>query len=180
MTPRSTPPIRPPIRPPITPRITLIAAIGRHRELGLDNQLLWRLPADLAHFKARTLGRPIVMGRKTHESIGRPLPGRLNIVISRDPDYRADGCAVANSVDQALELASGAEEVMIIGGAAIYALFLPNADSIELTEVDGEFKADAFFPAWNADDWHETANEAHAADERNPLAYRFVTLQRQP
>lgn len=158
--------------------LTLIAAIGRNRELGRDNRLLWHLPADLAHFKARTLGRPIVMGRKTHESIGRPLPGRLNIVISRDPDYRSEGCEVANTVDQAIDLAGDAEEIMVIGGAAIYALFLPSADTMEITEVDGQFEADAFFPEWDADAWRETASEAHAADERNALAYRFVTLER--
>lgn len=160
-------------------RIVLIAATGKRRELGLDNQLLWHLPADLAHFKARTLGRPIVMGRKTHESIGRALPGRRNIVISRNPDYRADGCDVATTPEQAVTLAGDVDELMIIGGAAIYELFLPHADLIELTEVDGEFEADAFFPQLPADDWRETASEAHPADERNAHAFRFVTLTRQ-
>lgn len=162
----------------MNPRITLIAAIGRGRELGRDNQLLWHLPADLAHFKARTLGRPIVMGRKTHESIGRPLPGRRNIVLSRDPDYHTPGCDVVQSPQAAQALVDDADELMIIGGAAIYTLFLPLATQIELTEVDAECEADAYFPQLPAGAWREIASEVHAADERNAHAYRFVTLER--
>ena len=161
-------------------RIVLIAALGRRGELGRNNELLWRLPADLAHFKARTLGRPIVMGRKTYASIGRPLPGRRNIVISRNPTFTAPGCELAESPEAALRLAADTEELMVIGGAAIYTAFLPLADTLELTEVDGEFEADAFFPDIDRNAWQEIASDAHPADARNPYAYRYVTLVRKP
>ena len=160
--------------------ISLIYASDAQGLIGRDNDLPWRLPADLRHFKRTTMGKPLVMGRKTHESIGRPLPGRLNIVVTRQLDYDAPGCTVVHSIDAAREAAAGAEEVMVIGGADIYRLFLPVADRLYHTEVDGTFDGDVFFPDFDRSEWTEVSREAHAADDRNPTAYAFVVWERRP
>ncbi|HEY5790823.1 MAG TPA: dihydrofolate reductase, partial [Gammaproteobacteria bacterium] len=128
-------------------QLALIAALDRNRLIGRDNALPWHLPADLQHFKRLTLGKPVLMGRRTWESLGRPLPGRHNIVLSRDPAFRAEGATVVGSLDAALEAAGDAAEAMVIGGAAFYATMLPRARRLYLTEVDGEFDGDAWFPA---------------------------------
>jgi dihydrofolate reductase len=159
-------------------KISIIVAMAANRVIGCDNRLPWHLPADLAHFKAITMGKPIVMGRKTWESIGRPLPGRTNIVITRDRGYQAPGCVVVHSIEAALEAARGQDEVMIIGGAEFYRQVLPQADTLYLTCVAGEFAGDTFFPVLADGEWREVACEAHAADEKNPHAYRFITLER--
>lgn len=159
-------------------KISLIVAMATNRVIGLDNRLPWHLPADLQHFKAITMGKPILMGRKTWESIGRPLPGRTNIVITRDNAYQAEGCVVVHDIPAALAAASGHDEVMVIGGAEFYRQVLPQADTLYLTCVDGDFEGDTFFPELADDDWREVACEAHAADEKNPHAYRFITLER--
>ena len=160
--------------------ISLIVAMDRNRLIGRGNALPWHLPADLAHFKSITMGKPIVMGRKTYESIGRPLPGRHNIVISRNPDFSAPGCTVVASVDAALAAAGDVPEIMVIGGAQLYAELLPRAQRIYLTRVDAVFEGDAWFPALDARVWRECQHAEHAPDDRNPHAYAFLVLERVP
>ena len=158
--------------------ISLIAAMDRNRLIGAENRLPWHLPADLQHFKALTMGKPIIMGRRTFESLGRPLPGRHNIVVTRDATYSAEGCTVVYSVDQALAAASRHPEAMVIGGAALYGQLMAHAQRIYLTLVDGEFEGDVFFPAVAQDEWREVEREDRKADERNPHPYSFVVLER--
>ncbi len=159
--------------------ISMIAAVGRRGELGKDNRLLWHLPEDMKYFRRMTLGKPIVMGRKTFESFGaKALPGRKNIVVSRDPDYRAPGAVVVNDIEQALAAAQGAEEVMVIGGASFYRQMLPRAERLYLTRVEGEFEADSWFPELDDHQWQRVSEERHSADERHAYAYRFEVLER--
>lgn len=159
-------------------RINIVVAKSENDVIGRDGDLPWRLRADLRHFKATTLGHPLVMGRKTHESIGRPLPGRHNIVVTRQVDYLAAGCTVAGSLDQAITLAHPAAEIMIIGGATLYAAALPLAERIYLTEVHAQLAGDTFFPPIDCDAWREVARERHAADDSNDHDYSFVVLER--
>ena len=158
-------------------RITLVAAMAHNRAIGLEGSMPWHLPRELRHFKETTLGKPIVMGRKTWESIGRVLPGRQNIVVSRNPDYRAAGCDVVKSLQGAVEAAHG-DEVMIIGGGQLYAEALPHADSMVLTLVDCEPEADTWFPEWDSQDWKELSSRNEQADEGNLYAYRVLDLRR--
>lgn len=158
--------------------LCLIAALDRNGLIGRDNALPWRLPADLQHFKRLTMGKPIVMGRLTWESLGRPLPGRHNIVLTRDPAYRAEGASVVHSIDAALAAAGAVDEVMVIGGAALYRTLLARAARLYLTRIDAAFDGDAWFPEIDPAAWREVAREAHAPDERNPYPYAFVTLER--
>jgi dihydrofolate reductase len=160
-------------------KLSLIAAMSENRVIGHENRLPWHLPADLQHFKTITLGKPVLMGRKTWESLGRPLPGRTNIVITRDSGYVAEGCVVAHSLEEAVRAAGEAAEVMVIGGAQLYRQALPLADTLYLTLVHAEFQGDTRFPAWQPKDWRETARIDHVADDRNPHAYSFITLERQ-
>ncbi len=160
------------------PIITLIAAVGENRVIGCDNRLPWHLPADLRHFKALTLGKPIVMGRLTWESLPGLLPQRRHIVLTRDPDYHAEGCEVAHSVDEALAAAGNAPEIMVVGGSALYAAMLPLAGRMQLTRVRGHFEGDARFPEYDPAEWREVAREDHPADSRNPHPYSFLTLER--
>lgn len=160
-------------------KIALIAALSRNQVIGRDNSLPWQLPADLQRFKKITMGKPIIMGRKTYDSIGRPLPGRKNIVISRNPGFQAEGITVVGSVDAAIEAADLAPEAMIIGGANIYYQFLPRADRLYFTQVHTTIDdGDAFFPAYNRRDWRLVIEENHPADAQNPFAYSFLTYQR--
>ena len=158
--------------------VSIIAAMDRNRLIGNENQLPWRLPADLAHFKRVTMGKPVIMGRKTYESIGRPLPGRTNIVLTRAADFTAQGVVVAPSLQQALDCASAADEVMIIGGGTIYQLALPIADRLYLTWIDHSYEGDAWFPDFDTEQWRVVAREEHAADQKNPSDYSFVTYER--
>jgi len=158
--------------------IALISAMSRNRVIGMNNALPWRLPADLKHFKQITLGKPVLMGRKTYESIGKPLPGRTNIIISRGSDYQVPGCIVAHSIDAALAAAAGNDEVMVIGGAALYEQMLPRADRLYLTLIDEDFKGDAWFPEINRAQWQEQERVDHAPDAANPYHYSFLMLQR--
>jgi dihydrofolate reductase len=161
------------------PNITLVVAIARNRVIGRDNQLPWHLPEDLAHFKAVTLGHPVLMGRKTWESLPprfRPLPGRRNIVVTRQGDYAAAGAEVAPSILEALALTGENEEVCVIGGAEIFAATLPLADTLEVTEVALEPEGDTWFPAISPADWRETAREAHVGQDGT--GYAFVTYKR--
>lgn len=160
--------------------VALIAAMGSNRVIGQAGALPWRLPADLRHFRALTLGKPVLMGRKTFESIGKPLPGRDNIIITRRFGYHAEGCQVFDSLTAALEHHRGCPELMIIGGASIYNQSLALASRIYLTVIDQAFEGDAFFPEIDAGCWVETARTDHHADETNPFDYHFLTLERRP
>lgn len=152
--------------------------MSRNRVIGKGNALPWHLPADLKYFKRITLGKPIIMGRKTFESIGRPLPGRVNIIVTHELAYRADGCTVVHSIDEAISIAQAHEEVMVIGGAKLFEQVLPRAERIYLTEIDEEFAGDIFFPELDRRAWREIQRAAHAPDEQNPYAYSFVVLER--
>ncbi|HEX5804098.1 MAG TPA: type 3 dihydrofolate reductase [Azospira sp.] len=156
--------------------LALIAALDRDRLIGRDNALPWRLPEDLRHFKATTLGKPVIMGRKTWESLGRPLPGRRNIVVSRNADYALQGAELVGSLEAALRLAAEAEEVFVIGGAELYRQALPLAQRLYLTEIDASHAGDAWFPAFAADEWREAAREEHTSADG--LAYAFVRYER--
>lgn len=158
--------------------ISIIVAMAANRVIGHENRLPWHLPADLQHFKQITMGKPILMGRKTWESIGRPLPGRTNIVITRDVSYSADGCVVVHSLDAALEAARDSDEIMVIGGAEFYRQVLPRVSTLYLTLVEGEFEGDAFFPEIVDAEWREVERSDHGPDEKNPHAYSFVRLER--
>lgn len=164
--------------------VSLIVAMAKNRVIGVNNQLPWHLPADLKHFKATTMAKPIVMGRKTWESIGRPLPGRFNIVISRQLDYIAEGAEVVSDLTAALALArkeaasTGLDEVLIIGGEAIYRQALGEVDKMYITEVDLEPDGDAWFPDIELNAWNEVSRECHPAKLDKSPAYCFVTLQR--
>lgn len=160
------------------PRVSVIAALARNRVIGIENRLPWRLPEDLAHFKALTLGHPILMGRKTFESLGRPLPGRTNIVITRNPDYHPEGCQVAGSISAAIALCRGADEIFFIGGAELYAQAIPLADRLYLTEVDIEAVGDAWFPDYDRSVFMEISRESHAGEKGDPLQFDFVVYAR--
>ncbi|MFO1424645.1 MAG: type 3 dihydrofolate reductase [Candidatus Competibacteraceae bacterium] len=162
----------------MTPRLALIAALARNRVIGRDNRLPWRLPADLRFFKRTTMGKPLLMGRRTWESIGRPLPGRRMIVLSRDPDYQAPGCTVARSLEEALNLAGAVPEVMVIGGATLYPQTLSLADRLYLTRVEADVPGDTWFPEWNEGDWWLVWEEVSPADEDHPWPYRFQQWER--
>lgn len=157
--------------------ISMIAAMADNRIIGKDNQMPWHLPADFAWFKRCTMGKPVVMGRKTYESIGRPLLGRLNIVISRDASLSIEGVTTVTSIEQALEVAGEVEEVMIIGGGAIYAACLPMANKLYVTHIEAEIDGDTQFPDWGSE-FKETYSEAYQADEKNAYNMRFTVLEK--
>ncbi|MDR5743614.1 dihydrofolate reductase [Caballeronia sp. LZ029] len=157
--------------------LTLIVARARNGVIGRDNQLPWRLPEDLAFFKRTTMGAPIIMGRKTHESIGRPLPGRRNIVISRDGTRRYEGCDVVTSLEAALAL-EPAKEAFLIGGAQLYRDAIARADKMIVTEIDADFDGDTRFPAPDPELWREVSREPHRAAAPNDFAFAFVTYER--
>lgn len=156
-------------------RISLIAAVAANRVIGIDNRLPWRLPADLQHFKRLTLGHPILMGRKTWESLPGRLPGRPHVVISRDPEYRAEGALVVHSLEEALAACAGDEEVFFIGGENLYRQAMALADRLYLTEIQAEFVGDARFPEFDRDVWRETSRECHESDG---AAYHFVVYDK--
>ena len=158
--------------------LSIIVAVADNGVIGSGNQLPWRLPDDLKRFKALSLGKPIVMGRKTFDSIGRPLPGRLNIVISRQPGLEIPGCRVVTSIDEAIAAAQPVPEIVIVGGADIYRQILPRVETIHLTRVHAEIAGDVMFPALQEEEWRESAKEYHAADERHAHAFTFSTLER--
>lgn len=162
------------------PLLTAIVALDEHMLIGRDGDLPWRLPADLKRFKARTMGKPILMGRTTYESIGRPLPGRQNIVLTRQPDLVIEGCDVVKSLDQALDAAGSAEEIMVIGGEQIYALCMPRLDRLAVTLVHGVFDGDTWFPALELGEWEIIDRNRFEADERNPHAQTDLLLSRRP
>jgi len=159
-------------------RVCLVAAVAANGVIGREGALPWHLPEDLKYFKRLTLGKPVIMGRKTWESIGRPLPGRHNVVITRQSGYAADGAIVVDSPDAALRLLESEPEVMVIGGGGIYRAFLERADCLYLTEVDVDVDGDARFPEFDRSEWREVSREAHAADERHAYDYAFIRLDR--
>nr|WP_086939656.1 type 3 dihydrofolate reductase [Thaumasiovibrio occultus] len=159
-------------------KISMIAAMAKHRIIGQDNDMPWHLPADFAWFKRCTMGKPVVMGRKTYESIGRPLPGRRNIVVSRNADLVIEGVDVVGSFSAAKDLVSDVEELMVIGGGSFYSHCLAEADTLYLTFIDAEITGDTQFPEWD-EQWQETYSEAYSADEKNAYDMRFVILERQ-
>lgn len=160
--------------------ITIIAAIAENNALGKNNDLIWHLPADLKRFKKLTTGHYILMGRNTYESIGKPLPNRTSVIITRNKDYFKDGCLTVNSLEEALQLASKEDEVFIIGGAQIYNYALENnfADALEITLVHKEFDADVYFPEIDKTIWKETNREFFKADEKNKLDYSFIRYEK--
>ena len=160
------------------PAVGIVVALDRRGVIGRDGGLPWHLPADLQHFKAITLGKPIIMGRRTHESIGRVLPGRRNLVVSRQPGYVAAGCECYASLTAALAACADCAEAMVVGGAALYAEALALADRLYLTEVEADVIGDVYFPPWDAAAWRELECEAHTADARHMHAYRFRVLER--
>lgn len=163
-------------------KISIIAAVGTHNELGKDNELIWNLPSDMLHFRETTRGHVVIMGRKTFESIGKPLPGRQNIIITRDTTYRTEGADIAHSLTEALEKVDKEnypEEVFIIGGAQIYTEALALADMLYITHIDKEFpQADTFFPTFDAEIFIETSREHHDQDERHAYPYDFVQYKK--
>lgn len=160
------------------PCICLIAALAANRVIGRNNALPWRLPADLKRFKALTMGHPVLMGRKTYESLGRPLPGRRNLVITRDRAFEAAGCEIAHSLDEAIAACRGAGDIFIIGGAEMYREALARAHCLEFTEIHAEFEGDAVFPEFSMAEWRETAREAHRDEPQVHFDYDFVRYER--
>ncbi len=156
---------------------SIIVAIAKNNAIGKDNKLLWYLPNDLKHFKDVTTGHSVIMGRKTFESVGRPLPKRRNIVVTRQ-SISIDGCEVVPSIEAALALCADEDQVFIVGGAEIYKQAIPLTDRIYLTKVDQDFEGDTFFPELNAAEWEETERENFEPDDKNKLKYSFITLQR--
>jgi len=159
--------------------ISLIVAVADSGVIGRDNGLPWHLPEDLKRFKRLTLGKPIVMGRKTYESIGKPLPGRQNIVVTRDPNYRREGITVVHDVAAAEHAAGGAAELMVIGGADLFRVFLPRAGRIYLTRVHGDIAGDVMWPALDSREWQVVERESLVADERHAYAMTFEVLEKQ-
>jgi len=160
------------------PMLSLIWAMDNNRLIGRDNALPWKLPADMAWFRQQTMGKPILMGRKTYASIGRPLPGRVNLVLSRQADLQIDGCIVVHDINEVYAAVPDAEEIMVMGGAEIYALLLDQADRLYITAIDDAFEGDAWFPAFDVESWQQLSQQAHQPDEKNPYPYTFTILAR--
>jgi dihydrofolate reductase len=162
------------------PTVSAIVAMAENRVIGFNNTLPWQLPADLKHFKTITSGHPVIMGRKTFASIGRPLPNRTNIILTRDHAFSAPDCLIATEAATALALAKNAdpEEIFVIGGAEIYKQMLPQVDRVYLTVVHQVFEGDTYFPALSSDEWKEISSERFQADDKNPHEYSFIVLER--
>jgi dihydrofolate reductase len=161
---------------PGTTRIYLIAAVARNGVIGAQGKLPWHLPEDLKHFRNLTLGRPVIMGRRTWESLGKPLPGRENIVISRRPGFEAPGARAAATLEEAVALCAGEPVAFVIGGAEIYAMALPLADGLVLTEIDGDYEGDTRFPEWDRNAWRASQKEAHAS--KDGVRFSFVRYEK--
>jgi len=159
-------------------KISLIWAMDKHRLIGRENALPWKLPADMAWFKKNTMGKPILMGRKTYESIGRPLPGRVNLILSRQSDLTIDGCKVVSSLAKAKAEVPDADEIMVMGGAEIYALLIDQADCLYITEIDAVFEGDAWFPAFDRQSWQIISQDSHQPDDKNRYPHIFTILER--
>ncbi len=158
--------------------IALIVATDHQSLIGKDNDLPWHLSADLRYFKKITMGKPLIMGRNTHESIGRPLPGRKNIIVTKNKHYKQEGCSVVHSIEAALKEANNAEEVIVMGGASLYKQFLPLANKLYLTLVHANLEGDTWFPQWQPNEWQQISREDHPADDKNEYPYSFIVYQR--
>ena len=159
-------------------RLSIIVAMDDNQLIGKDNALPWHLPADLGYFKKTTTGKTVLMGRKTYESIGFALPIRRNVVVSRNSDFSAAGCEVVSSIEAALELAKEDDEVMIMGGASFYEQLLPSVERLYITQIEGTYAGDAYFPNFNRDDFVESFRQSHEPDEKNQHTYHFTILDR--
>jgi len=162
----------------MAPMISMIAAMDQERIIGRDNKMPWHLPADLKYFKRRTLEKPVLMGRNTLLSMGRALPKRTNIVLTRQPEFEFEGCLIARSFEEGIALAGDAEEIMIIGGGTLYEQFLDRAQRLYLTEIQHSFGGDTSFPAFSMNEWKEVEREECQPDEVNIYEYHFVTYER--
>lgn len=160
------------------PILSIITAMDNNRLIGKNNALPWHLPEDLAFFKKTTLNKPIIMGRKTFESIGRPLPGRANIIISRNKDYSVDGCVVLDGIDSVLNYCKNDAEIMLIGGASLYEQWLAHAQQMYITRIDAEFEGDAWFPDYHPDTWQTVWSESHRSTKNSGFNFRFIKLIR--
>jgi dihydrofolate reductase len=158
--------------------ISLIWAQDENGLIGKGNSLPWRLPADMAWFKKNTMGKPILMGRKTFESIGKPLSGRTNLILTRQAGFAAEGCTVVHSLDEAKAAAGDTDEIMVMGGAQVYALALPEAGRLYCTRIHAVFEGDAWFPPFDEDAWKQVFGGEHGPDERNAFAYTFRIMER--
>ncbi len=160
-------------------QLSLIVAMDENRLIGNDNQLPWHLPADLAFFKSTTMGKPIIMGRKTFDSIGRPLPGRRNIIITRNPDFSAEGCEIVNDIDGALDRCSDQDELMLIGGASLYEQILTRVNNMYITQVHHSFEGDTWFPEFDLAEWKIESQQDYSDEGNNKYAYSFVKYVRE-
>ncbi|GAB3954231.1 type 3 dihydrofolate reductase [Spirosoma harenae] len=161
-------------------KISLIAAVAENGVIGRDNDMPWHLPDDFGFFKRKTSHHPIIMGRKSLEALGKPLPNRTNIVITRNPDFQADGVTVVNTLDEAITKAKSInqDEIFVIGGGEIYKMAMPVATTLYLTEIHQAYEGDAYFPAFNKSEWQEVSRRPHSADERHAVAFDFVEYSR--
>ena len=159
-------------------RISLICAASQNGVIGIENRLPWKLPADLKRFKALTMNHPVIMGRKTFESIGKPLPGRTNIVVSKQKGFQTCGALVAGSLEEALRLCENAEEAFVIGGASLYQQALPMVDKIYLTRIHQDFEGDSYFPELDKSAWRETSHEDFQPEKENKYPYSFLTFEK--
>ncbi len=158
--------------------ISIIAAMAKNRVIGIANTLPWRIPADLKHFKALTMGHHLIMGRKTFDSIGKPLPGRATVVVTRNRELKIDGCIMAHSPEEAIAACAGDEEIFAVGGAELYAQTLPLAGTLYITEIQLDVEGDAYFPEFNRDEWQEVSRERNHQEAPQPLEYHFVSYRR--
>ncbi|PHS27143.1 MAG: type 3 dihydrofolate reductase [Methylophaga sp.] len=159
-------------------KIALIVATDQQGLIGKDNDLPWHLSADLQYFKKVTMGKPIIMGRNTHESIGKALPGRKNIIITKNKKYKAEDCIIVHSKEEALNECKDEDEVMVMGGASLYKQFLPRADKLYLTLVHANLEGDTWFPQWYQNEWQQISREHHLADDKNEYPYSFIVYQK--
>jgi dihydrofolate reductase len=158
--------------------VSLIVAMARNRTIGIDNTLPWRCPEDLKHFKALTMGHHMIMGRKTFDSIGKPLPGRTTVVVTRNPDLKIEGCLIAHSLEQAIAACAGDNEIFIVGGAELYAQALPLVDTLYITEIQQDISGDAHFPEFDKKNWKTISREIRSQEIPQPLEYHFVSYHR--
>lgn len=160
------------------PRISIIVAMAQNRTIGINNTLPWRCPKDLKHFKALTMGHHMIMGRKTFDSIGKPLPGRTTVIATRNKDLTIEGCIIAHSLEEAIAACAGDEEIFIVGGAELYAQAMPLVDTLYITEIQQNVEGDAHFPEFDQAEWLEVAREQRSQETPQPLEYHFVTYRR--
>lgn len=159
-------------------KIAIIVATDEQGLIGKENDLPWKLSADLQYFRRVTMGKPLIMGRNTHESIGRALPGRKNIILTKNKAYQVEDCTVVHSINDALVACDRVEEVMVMGGASLYEQLLPTADKLYLTQVHASLAGDTWFPVWNKNEWSEISREDYLADEKNDYAYSFIVYEK--